>query len=831
MTMNTQRSISLDHILMLDIDKQGNVRKRLPKLDAESTLENTLLQFLYPGIRVATVNVPLEPLDDWEEQQVETAMQNLVVDNIRYKLVGASGSSKKGKFYFVDWDHADAIAKRFDKWPQAAMVYFGILVSPCKVVIEEPEATVLVVKDRVLGTNDCRGWIRQSLFTKLGLAPNCFYQFRLAFEQTQAKGSFKVMDDEVADALEADIILPESAVKPGLKIPVKFFSIFGKEGRTFRGPIVLGIREQSRPLEFESSYTLVEHAPGESIQLEILPEALRYVLEVSEALTEGQYDELLELLGRRATDSQAPLDWLVSEEEELRPVECLLVADKSGYLVRHPYVNLQLNKVLARWAFKTCTGGGFRLPAFALADDGYLVWHEGKVYAGSDWIPLNKAIVPLESKRGLCVRYPIRMCEDLLPFENMALSETVDMLGAHLGKQGCTITSDLLTRIVDQQLRLQGTYVLHSETAKKNGGDYDFDWICVLEENRFPRFVNYRFTLGNEFRQEKTKATRAKSPWWNLEHVAMKARGNQIGSITDLKTSCLAAGRQDLAYQLVTELQNALDALKHNVQPDRDVIAEIRQQVVPAPWLRLKNERQVSDMPLHLEVLPTDKIGYLYNLVRKEIQELVSSCLPIEDFKGLIVGETVTREMLDECRFVSAVYRAVVGQVMEREKQLKEALQQAQAEWDAVRKHPDKEFRKQKLQARNKAQAAWYQNQEVAKEEMSSAIFFLRVWAQSKQENRMGWCQALNTTVCHGTGTGSILFHCFPQELVDKTAERTGGKRLRVSLPPVRKGYIHRGPDDRVFVGETYEGGEKLVFLFQYKDGKVLLDNNQVAQA
>src|SRR5260370_26481063 len=123
MTMNTQRSISLDHILMLDIDKQGNVRRRLPKLDAESTLENTLLQFLYPGIRVATVNVPLEPLDDWEESQVETAMQNLVVDNIRYKLVGASGSSQKGKFYFVDYEHAHAIATPFQHSPQPRMAF------------------------------------------------------------------------------------------------------------------------------------------------------------------------------------------------------------------------------------------------------------------------------------------------------------------------------------------------------------------------------------------------------------------------------------------------------------------------------------------------------------------------------------------------------------------------------------------------------------------------------------------------------------------------------------------------------------------------------------
>jgi hypothetical protein len=412
----------------------------------------------------------------------------------------------------------------------------------------------------------------------------------------------------------------------------------------------------------------------------------------------------------------------------------------------------------------------------------------------------------------------------------MQHGEMADVLEADLRRQSCPAGSELPGRIVANQLWLNGTFVLHSETAKKNGGDYDFDWICVQEEDRFPRFVRHRSNLPGEFKQEKTKATKAKSPWWNLEHVALKARGNQIGSITDLKTSCLAAGREDLAYQLVTELQNALDALKHNVEPDRNLVSEIRQQVVPAPWLRLKNERQVSDMPLHLEVLPSDKIGYLYNHVRKEIHELMSSQLPIEDFKGLITGEAVTREMLDECRFVNSIYRTVVGQVMEREKQLKEALQRAQAEWDAVRKHPDKEFRKQKLQARSKAQSAWYQNQEVAKEEMSSVIFFLRVWAQSKEENRLGWCQALNLTVCHGTGTGSILFHCFPQELVDKVAERTGGKRVRVSLPPVRKGYIHQGPEGRVFVGESCEGGEKLVFLFQHKDGRIILDNT-TAQA
>ena len=93
-------------------------------------------------------------------------------------------------------------------------------------------------------------------------------------------------------------------------------------------------------------------------------------------------------------------------DEEFRVVEGLLLADASGEIVRHPYVNNQLNKLLARWAFKTATGGGFRLPAFALMDDGYLFLKDGKVFCGSDWIPEHKAIVPLASKYGLVRSLP-----------------------------------------------------------------------------------------------------------------------------------------------------------------------------------------------------------------------------------------------------------------------------------------------------------------------------------------------------------------------------------------------------------------------------------------
>src|SRR6267154_170640 len=620
--------IPADQLQNLEIDRNGRVAPRLHDLEP---LKNTLLSVLYPGIKVASVNVPAEPLDDYEEAQVENALARLVWNGVHYRLVGASGSAKKGKFYFVDPEHSRAIAERFQHWPQAAIVYFGILVSPCKVMMEESEARLLVVPDKSLGTNDCRGWIRRSVFQRLKqkhddeilsaqverlrrerhvsardedldekqrsvlledakrefagkrLAEGRFYQFRMAFADTQAKGAFKIMEDDVSDALEADFVLPESAVKPGLKIPAVMYSIFGP-GRRFRGHTVVGVREVSRQLEFESSYTLVEHAPEDSIQLEILPRAMKQVAKLSEAVGEGRYEDLLEILGHHP-DRSLP-DGAEPDNEEFRVVEGLLLADASGEIVRHPYVNNQLNKLLARWAFKAATGGGFRLPAFALMDDGYLFMRDGEVFCGSDWIAEHKAIVALASKHGLCVRYPIRMVDDLLPFVNLSDEEIIAQLDKDLCRQECALIETELRDLVAQQLRFQGTYVLHSETAKKNGGDFDFDWICVVEEDRFPRFVKDRFSRGLGQQQGKNKANQAKAPWFNLEHVAMKASGNHIGSITDLMTSCRAVGQEGLAAQLAKELQNALDSLKWQVQPDLKLVAEIRQQIRQAPWLR-----------------------------------------------------------------------------------------------------------------------------------------------------------------------------------------------------------------------------------------------------
>jgi hypothetical protein len=826
-------------ILELKIDANGEVTRKASKLGRKDTLEGKLLAQLYPGIRVARVSVPVE-LTPYEQSVVENRMAQLNFGGVEYKLVGASGSAKDGKFYFVDQPHAKPIAERFQHWPEAAIVYFSILISDCKLVIEQPDLRIVVVEDHVLGTNDCRGWIRESLYRKLHLNPDRFCQFRLAFdarEPKQAKGALKAMSDRVADRLAVDVILPESACKPNLKGGSRFLPQIGTSGRLFRGPAVLGIKQWSRVSEYGSSYTLVEHATDEALQLEIMPRAIEEVRKVRKAWDDGDYEGLLRVLGKSEEDATFDLSFdpealeggSNSPSEEWEPAEAVLLADKSGNSIRFPYVSNQINRKLARWAFRTLTSGGFKLPAFALADDGILVEHEGKILAASDWIPEDTAITTLTAERSLCIRYPIRMQEDLLPVRHIADSEFVPMLKRALGRSD--LPEPLIAYILKRQLRMEGTYILHSETAKRNGGDFDFDTICAMPSDQFPKFVGGRIAHGERFHQEKTKHKKAKSPWWNVYLVAMKARGNRIGSITDLKTSCLAAGRPDLAYKLVEQLQNALDSLKHRVEIDESVISDIRKEVNPAPWLRYKRERRVSDLPLHLDVADTDKVGRLYNVLRKELGDILSERMAVEDFRGIFSGHTVTKEMFEECQLVNAIYGDVAAQITEREEQLKQEYGNAQALWEAVRKSEDKDQRKSAVLARNKAQAALWEFEQDAKEQFSGLHLFMHYWAQGKQDNRRGWAQAVNTIVSNGRGSGAVLFQTFPQEVVDVFAEQTGGKSAPVRLPKMVNGYVRFDDQQRAFLVERIENpegqdGEKWIFLFQYKGKRTLIFEN-----
>jgi hypothetical protein len=871
----------------LEIDEKGELKKKVMALDRDSQLENTLLEALYLGIQVATVDVPRQQLDNFEQARVEQTLTKLAYDGVQYRLIGASASAKLGKYYAVDVAHERPIAERFRNWPEAAMVYFGILVSPCtKGRLEIPKARLMVVEDHELGTNDCRGWIRRSLFQGLQqqrhaeivgmekaallskrrqptttpeqltalaeqaernarskfLPDGRFYQFRLAFATTQAKGSFKVMDDDVADALSVDIILPKSSVKPEYKGPSVLRQVLsglkGVDARVFEGPVVFGIRDISRPLEFKSSYTLTQHAPMDSIETEIIPFALDQVRTITEAARSNNFEELFRLLG--TTESQHAIEETFEGGDEDSGsdytsventiIEAVLKADPTGYFVKHPHVNKHLQRRLAKWAYKVSTAGGFTLPAFALADDGVLFLHGGKVWSASDWIPQEHAIAPLACERFLLVRYPIRTKEDLLPTRNLHTSGAAERLTAYLQSQGCVLTErEALDRIVAAQLTLEGVLILHSQTAKKNGGDYDFDLVSCVDETRFPRFVEDRFAHRTEGTNQKNKLAKKQSPWWNLPQVAMKAKGNSIGRITDLITSCLAEAREDLADQLALELQAALDSLKHGVEPDEELLREIRKQVNPAPWLKCKRAQHVRDLPVAVEAAHTDRIGALYNVVRKELHEFFTDVLPLEAFRGVIAADcVVTREMHDEANQVYRIYWKNLQRMSEIRTGYTEA---AAATEKAVEEAPkDAPNRKQLFAERAKAQAALHFYEDRQHKELKALISFVRKWAEQKTENRLGWLQALYEIVCRGKGQGSIVFYAFPQEVVDQIVERTGGRPITVAIPEMVDGEIEIDREGRVFLVDRVpvpggESTERHVFLMQVtNDGRILMD-------
>ena len=327
------------------------------------------------------------------------------------------------------------------------------------------------------------------------------------------------------------------------------------------------------------------------------------------------------------------------------------------------------------------------------------------------------------------------MKEDLLPIENLSAEDTVRFLTEHLEQRGCRLSTDGVAAVAREQLQLRGTLVLHSETAARNGRDFDFDMVCLVEDSCFPRFVANRFSYEEQHSVTKKKNPKPPSPWWNLPQVSLQTRGNQIGAITDLKTSCLAKGRPDLARELVDQLQNALDQLKHGTQPDQEVIRNIRNDVRTAPWLRLKQKRRIEDMDEHIEVDANDKVGRLYNFVRKELGRYFgpAATAPLSDFRGVIGGQNFTPEIYQECFVVNRYYGSRVTEVIGRRQQLLAELEKANAEIEA-NKH-DAEARKQLFFRRNQASAALNAYEKRAGEELKALVKASEVERQQERNS------------------------------------------------------------------------------------------------
>jgi len=326
---------------------------------------------------------------------------------------------------------------------------------------------------------------------------------------------------------------------------------------------------------------------------------------------------------------------------------------------------------------------------------------------------------------------------------------------------------------------------------------------------------------------QKQKLPKKRSPWFTLPYVALQAKGNQIGSITDLKTSCLAAGRQDLAVQLAVELQAALDQLKHGTRPNWEAIKSIRGEVPKAPWLEAKTAERVRDLPANLEVQPTDVIGRLYNSVRPLIEELFAEERTISDYRGLIMtGEHYPGRLFDEAKKLCRMYAARVREIAEKRQKLAEAVKVAEAALEAVK--DDAQARPKANFHLSQAKAA-LRTWEKSRKEMKALISQVQKWGETRKGNRRLWLQALFDAASKGSGNGSVCFYAFPQEMVDAIAERTGGRQVEVALPDLCDGEVEVDAEGRVYLlGERDAGGcqaQRMLFEGQVTaEGEVLRD-------
>jgi len=182
---------------------------------------------------------------------------------------------------------------------------------------------------------------------------------------------------------------------------------------------------------------------------------------------------------------------------------------------------------------------------------------------------------------------------------------------------------------------------------------------------------------------------------------------------------------------------------------------------------------------------------------------------------------------------VNRIYAGEIGKLITERQTLEEALGKAEAEYE-VRRH-DQATRNEARTHRNAARSAVHAYKERSREEFQALRSIVRAWGDGKKQNRRGWCQALHAVVCAGKGNGSLLFHAFPQEIIDKIAEETGSNPVQVWVPDLVDGEIEFDDDGRVFLVEQFPNGdgsthERKVFLLQItKKGEVLVDG-KVAQ-
>jgi len=177
-----------------------------------------------------------------------------------------------------------------------------------------------------------------------------------------------------------------------------------------------------------------------------------------------------------------------------------------------------------------------------------------------------------------------------------------------------------------------------------------------------------------------------------------------------------------------------------------------------------------------------------------------------------------------------------VALMVTKREALEKALAEAQAEFEA-KKH-DPATRKDALFRRNQAQAKLHFYEERSHEDLKNIINMIRKWGRLKNGTQLAYLSALHAIAtkramaCQDQkrlGTGSIVFYAFPQQVVNKVVERTGGRPIAVAITELCDGEVEIDPEGRIFLttpDKSIPHGRQ-TFLAQVTErGEVFMDRD-----
>lgn len=523
---------------------------------------NTLLDMLYPNGKFAIgdcyallkAGIPHDKIAEILDSGFEG-----------YVLVGASGSRKYGRVIYSN-THKNAFSRFFGS--NANCINYGSnLTTECK-KIERVKVNLLVVQDGEWKTGDCHGKCNLAFAIRFAKNPALAMQHRTVCESNNwvAKGTV-IYSEEVRNS-KYDLILPTSSFK-GNKVAPGNYKVDLIVGIVFTSP------EKNEDYEQDwrtanLSYSVVQFLPWDAVEKDILPRAKKkaeYLNKVA-ASPVG----VLSFLNYLNENGEVRID----DEEFTSSLVKVLKADIYSQLATHPWVVSKVAELMQKQWVKLATCGGIKFNYSMIMPDDNL----------SDDTVMIPSLPP--GVEVIVFPYPCRWKHDIKVLPNVYRK---------------------------QWDSYQGVIVMNTRTALKLGRDYDGDSLYWLSTEYLPNIAD-AIAQFPQCPAEQAKPVK-NALVGSMGTIALMSMDNLTGLITWLIAKANAVGREDIVYQMVSQLQAAVDSLKGATPPDAELIDEVgkKLQKFPVSWLKehkdpslfLKYPFSVSDR--------TDTISQLVNEV------------------------------------------------------------------------------------------------------------------------------------------------------------------------------------------------------------------------